>query len=320
MEKEAIDFLVIGAQKSGTTSLFKYMQEHPSLYLPAQKEINFFADEDKYSKGAEWYINTYFSGADDRKLWGEVSPHYMAYRCSPARIHRTFPEAKLVAILRNPVDRAYSNYNHVVRKGAETRAFHEVIADQSKTRFHLPETTSGDLWKHYVIGFGLYGQALKQYLHYFDREQIFLLFQEDLLSDPQNVIVRLFDFLGADSSYEPKHLDKKYHKGGVKRFVGLEQRILRHRALKKLIKSLLVSESNLASARFWFEQFNIKPVEYEGISPEERRFLTETYMEDVQLLKHLFSLNTPWPEFEGPQECVEYSKLSRIEDNSGVNW
>jgi len=108
--KRNVDFLVIGAQKSGTTSLFKYLQRHPELYLPPSKEINFFVNASKFPRGLDWYIETYFRGADEDKLWGEVCPSYIGYTSAPANIYANCPDVKLVAILRNPIDRAYSHY------------------------------------------------------------------------------------------------------------------------------------------------------------------------------------------------------------------
>ncbi len=299
MLKENIDFLVIGAQKSGTTSLFKYLQHHPELYLPPQKEVNFFVNANKFPRGIEWYIQTYFSGADEDKLWGEVCPAYMGYSAAPAHIHAVCPNAKLVAILRNPIDRAYSHYRMVVRRGTESRPFRRVIEERLSSHVEVPQTkvVSADD-SPFLLEFSLYGKSLERYLRYFEREQLLVLFQEDLAAHPEKLLKELFSFLGVDHTYRPANLGRKYHMGGDKRLPWLDEWLRGRKLLKKVIRKTLVSKRNIETARFWFSQANIKPVRSEGPSLEDRRFLREALEDDVALLKGLFSVDTPWPEFE----------------------
>jgi hypothetical protein len=276
------------------------MEGHPQLYLPPQKEINFFANEDRFRKGLGWYIETYFEGADESKLWGEISPHYMGYGCAPGRIFEAFPHARLIALLRNPIDRSYSHYRMATRREEEGRAFREVIVDQSLAASGLPKTETGDDSK-YVLGFSRYGLVLESYLRYFGREQMLVLFQEDLLSQPEEKLREVFSFLRVDESYVPSNLGKRYHVGGVKRFGALERWIENRRILKRVVKTT-VGSKNVEAARFWFQQMNVKPVEDEGPSEADRQLVREELYEDVALLKHLFGLKTPWPEFERPLE------------------
>ena len=299
MAKELIDFLVIGAQKSGTTSLFKYIQHHSSLYLPPQKEVEFFVNDAVYSKGVDWYLDVHFSDVDERKLRGEVCPAYMGYRSAPARIHAEFPEIKLIAILRNPVDRAYSHYRMAVRRGTETRPFREVIEAQKNEGIVAPETKStGQDDSPFVLSFSLYGKTLDRYLKYFEREQILILFQEDLDSNPRESVARLFSFLGVDDSYEPDNLGREYHVGGIKRFPRLGKWIMQQEMLKSVGKKVLRSESNIQAARFWFEQFDIKPVKDQGPSGEDRDSLKRVFETDVELLERCLLLDVPWTEFK----------------------
>lgn len=295
-----IDFLVIGAQKSGTTTLFKYMHHHPQLYLPAQKETNFFAIEDGPSKGLPWYLQTYFAGADERKRWGEVCPSYMGYSVAPERIHAMCPDAKLVAILRNPVDRAYSHYRMAVRRGMESRTFRQTVEDLRGRHGGPPETK---VWDDapFVLEFSRYGRSLERYLRHFHREQMLILFQEDLASRPEALLATLLSFLEVDAGYKPPNLGREYHVGGEERLPWLDDWVRRRRILKRVVKGALGSQANVQAARFWFKQFNIKPVRDVGPSPEDRELLREVLGEDVALLKRLFSLQPPWPEFEGAE-------------------
>lgn len=296
--KKTIDFLVIGAQKSGTTTLFKYMQQHPQLHLPAQKETHFFVSEDGPSKGLPWYLQTYFAGADERKRWGEVCPSYLGYSVAPERIHAMCPDARLVAILRNPVDRAYSHYRMAVRRETESRTFRQAVENLRDRQGGSPKTK---IWDDapFVLEFSRYGRSLERYLRYFDQEQMLILFQEDLISHPEAVLARLLTFLEVDARHRPSNLGREYHVGGEKRVPWLDDWVRRRTILKRVAKRALGSKANLQAARFWFKQLNIKPVRNEGPSPEDRELLREILGEDVALLKRLFSLQPPWPEFEG---------------------
>ncbi|PLS85638.1 MAG: hypothetical protein CYG60_11550 [Actinobacteria bacterium] len=302
MAKKNVDFLVIGAQKSGTTSLFKYLQQHPSLYLPAQKEVDFFSNDERYAKGVHWYIRTYFSGADDLKMWGEASPQYMSYGCAPPRIHAAFPEARLIAILRNPIDRVYSHYRMLVRRGIETRPFSEMVAERGWVT-EVPEIATGDR-SQYIVSFGMYGKILERYLQHFAREQILILFQEDLSSDPQQVVARLFSFLGVDNGYVPRNLGQRYHESGRERLPGLNEWIRRRTLLKRTAKALFRKQRHREAVNFWVEQLNTRPVRGGGVSPADREVLREIFEKDVALLKRLLSIRPPWPEFEEPEGHV----------------
>lgn len=294
--KNVVDFLVIGAQKSGTTSLFKYMENHPSLYLPPQKEVNFFVSPKRSPLDIDWYLQTHFSGVAEDRLWGEVSPSYMSYSAAPGNIYNWCPDVKLVAILRNPIDRTYSHYRMTVRRGTESRTFRRAVEELSRDRARVPETKVPDD-SPFLLEFGRYWETLSNYLRYFDREQILILFQEDLDSRPEEVLVRLFSFLGVDDGYRPPNLGKSYHVSGGKRFFGLGGWLRQRKTLKRAAKRILVSKRSLDAARFWFEQINIKPVKDEGPTPGERRLLQQIFEEDVASLEHNFRIKTPWPEF-----------------------
>ena len=105
------NFIIAGAEKSGTSSLLFYMSEHEDIFTPAKKEIHFFDDGDNFNEGIDWY-KQWFTGWSGEKAIGECTPIYMYFPECAQRIHDVYPEMKLIFILRNPVDRAYSNYWH----------------------------------------------------------------------------------------------------------------------------------------------------------------------------------------------------------------
>jgi Sulfotransferase family len=131
-----LDFLVIGAQRSGTTSLWRHLASHPQVHIPPSKEAPFFSHDRPFARGLAWYLGEFFADADPRRRWGTVSPHYMMG--SPdadvpevaRRIHATVPQARLIAILRDPIERAQSHHRMVVHRGRETRGFEEAALQQ----------------------------------------------------------------------------------------------------------------------------------------------------------------------------------------------
>ena len=128
------DFLVIGAQKAGTTSLFSLLSKHPNTYLPPGKEVRFFSSDLLYAKGAEWYFRENFRAAKPTDVTGEVSPQYMCHDKVPGRIKELLPNIKFIVILRHPLKRAFSHYQMSVRRGQENRDFVEAFAHSLSDR------------------------------------------------------------------------------------------------------------------------------------------------------------------------------------------
>ena len=125
------DFIVIGAAKSGTTSLYEMICRHPRVLPAARKEINYFDDPRMHERGALWYRRHFPTALEKRlpraKLTGEATPSYFPHPAAPARAARAVPRAKLILALRNPVDRAYSHYNMRLRRGRESMTFEDAL-------------------------------------------------------------------------------------------------------------------------------------------------------------------------------------------------
>ena len=127
----APSFLVIGAQRSGSTALYRHLAAHPAILPPLRKEVHYF--DFQYAKGRAWYL-AHFPGIQERitgnyrAITFEASPYYMLHPLAPERIMAFNPDMKLIAILRDPVDRALSHYHHEARRGVETLTFEEAIA------------------------------------------------------------------------------------------------------------------------------------------------------------------------------------------------
>lgn len=218
------DFLIIGAQKSGTTSLHRYLTRHPQVRESTLKEVHFFDGgledgKDAHALGEAWY-RAHFPLASEmapgEKAF-EASPAYLFHPLAAARIAALVPEARLVAILRNPTDRAISHYFHNVRPnrgGLEPLPVAEAMAaEEARLAPLLARGAYGDrAFRAYSYkARGRYLEQLERYWAAFGRERLLVLRAEDLFEDPAGLMGRLFDFLGLDpargpSSFEPVHV------------------------------------------------------------------------------------------------------------------
>lgn len=180
------NFLIIGAMKSGTTTLYELLKGHPEIFMPETKEVGFFVPDGNWGRGIEWY-ESHFRSAQGAKAIGEASTHYTKhprYPKAPERIASVLPTARLVYIMRDPVQRTLSHYWHMVRSGGERRGMRAAVRDDS----------------HYVATSRYYYQ-IQRYLACFKRGQILLLLLEDLEAAPLTVLRAIYEFLGVDPSY-----------------------------------------------------------------------------------------------------------------------
>jgi hypothetical protein len=201
--------LIIGAQRCGTTSLFYYLAGHPQVATPRTKEIHFF--DLQYERGLDWYVE-HFAGTTAepdkrvaRVVRGEASPYYIFHPHAVSRIRKDLPDVKLIALLRNPVDRAYSHYWHQVRLGNEHLPFEAAIANEPKRLAgemqkveDAPSYKSDVLVRHSYLMRGIYADQLPRLFRHFPRSQVEILKSEDLFADPQGVFAHVTDFLGLE--------------------------------------------------------------------------------------------------------------------------
>ncbi|MEQ8752500.1 MAG: sulfotransferase [Coleofasciculus sp. G1-WW12-02] len=175
MQTKHLDFIIIGAMKAGTTSLFKYLQPHPEIYMIPEKETSFFSSDYYFKKRWENFANEVFQGAPLDKMWGKASPSYMPDPRVPQRIYEIMPNVKLIALLRNPIDRAFSHYKHLLRQKRERRSFEEIVSEQlTEKSLDYTRALPGLLAVNSsYISMGEYGRILQSYL----MESIYVLIQ-----------------------------------------------------------------------------------------------------------------------------------------------
>ena len=204
------NFIIIGAQKSGTTSLENYIAQHPQVIPAIKKETHFWYRD--FDKGINWYLAHFPPIPKSEKfITGEATPNYLENYQSAERIYNVFPEVKLLVILRNPVDRTFSQYNHWIRLNWEDRSFETAINSELEILNKNPEKPQGD--KNYwqqpgnYIGRGIYVEFINKWLAVFPRQQILILKGEYLYQKPVETMKQVFEFLGL-----PEHQLPEYRK------------------------------------------------------------------------------------------------------------
>lgn len=228
--KSTLDFIVIGAQKAGTTSLFRYLREHPEIALPDGKEWPCFSHDRVYERGWGDYMatlvrNGYRGDADPHKAWGTVTPQYMVggvyqrssgeaadsydERTVPARMHEHLPAVRLVAILRDPVGRAISHHRMAVARGQDRRSFDEVAAELLRPEALVRSRRYPDENSGYVT-WGEYGRILEGYLQVFPRQQLLVVFTNELEHAPAQVLRRVHRFIGVSVDFEPANIGERF--------------------------------------------------------------------------------------------------------------
>jgi hypothetical protein len=206
------NFLVIGAARSGTTSLYNYLQQHPEIYMSPIKEPQFFAYEKNWKKWSgpidkdqlKTFINNFgdyknlFDGVKNEKAIGEASTKYLYSTTAPKRIKKTIPNIKLIAILRNPVDRGFSNFLRMKIISRESLDdYYEAVQEEVKRI----KNNYGWMWHNAKRG--LYYEQLKNYYDIFDKKNIRIYLFEEFIKSPQKILKDIFIFLGVDETFKP---------------------------------------------------------------------------------------------------------------------
>jgi len=222
MNNKSFSFLA-GCQKTGSTWLYKCFQEHPEVYVPEKDAIHYFTIN--YYKGKEWY-KQWFGGIKNEKVICDPTPSYIREPLAAERIYEFNPKAKLIFTLRNPIERSFSHYWHQKRKKSVSFNFTDTLTYNGVGNIDLY-----DIW----IRSSFYYDQLLPYFNIFPRDQLKVLFFEDLKSNPKDFLVEVLTFLDVDVSFEPSVLHKK---------INSAPQISNNTSVKKRIKNLLYNEES----------------------------------------------------------------------------
>jgi hypothetical protein len=281
------NFLIIGAAKAGTTALCDYLKQHPQIFISYIREPHFFAfqkEEINFRGPGDRKIHQHtitdfaeyqrsFKGSAGKVAIGEGSTTYLYSPQAPARIQATLPEVKLIAVLRNPVDRAYSSYLHLVRDGQEplTDFAQALQAEATRIQEHwMP------LWHYQQRGF--YYQQLHRYYDLFRQEQIKIYLYEDLIQDPEGLLKDLFGFLEVDDTFAPDVFAKP-NISGIPKNQLLHWFLTQPNPIKTLLRPLVPSQVR--------QNIHLSNLEKPQLSPETRQKMLEVYREDILQLQTL---------------------------------
>jgi hypothetical protein len=241
------NLIIIGAQKCGTSALHQYLGLHPDIFMSEEKELNFFLEDKNWPRGREWYESNFTVPA---KIHGEASPDYTKYpkvQGVAARMHSLVPDAKLIYMVRHPIDRIVSQYIHDRGSGVETRS----LSDALRGNGTVPMDSTRFIHR------SSYFMQLQQFLPYYPKDRVLVLTQEDLLRNREETLRAAFRFLGVNETFQSEAFSTLVHESAGKtarnrfgralsmgRERGLLRRMppgLRSRA-EKLVKSLTLSK------------------------------------------------------------------------------
>lgn len=276
-------FIILGAGKSGTTSLRSYLKQHPDIFMAPRGEPSFFAHEGQQPAFAgpgddRWRFVTdiraytaLFAGAESYRAAGEVSPRYLFYEQACERIKYYVPEARLVAILRHPVDRAYSHFLMNRNRDCEPEPdFRTAIAREDD------RMRRGWSWDWSYVGAGRYYEQLLRYYQRFPEEQIKIFLYEDLKYYPEDFFRELFAFLGVDPSFRPETARK--HRSSASPRIDSVHALLHEPSLLKAITKRLLPPAIRQKIKWTVSSWNaVRP---DPVSPSLKQELFMQYFAD----------------------------------------
>lgn len=284
------NFLILGAAKAGTTALYSYMQQHPAIFMSPVKETNFFALEgqpldfcgpgDPINKWSITDLADYERMFDDvgtATAVGEASPLYLYSPRAPERIRHYVPDAKLIAILRDPVDRAYASFLFMQRE------LREPLDDFAAALAAEPERKAAK-WEHtwYYRELGFYAQQLQRYVDCFPAEQIKVVFYQDFRADATAVLADIFRFLNVDDQFVPD-MRLQPNKSGVPQNRTLQRLLKGRNPVKMAVKPFIPQRLR----RQWQNDLRNRNLVKPQLDPAVRRDLIAQFRPDIEALQTL---------------------------------
>ncbi|TLD42416.1 MAG: Sulfotransferase [Candidatus Jettenia ecosi] len=303
------NFIIVGAAKSGTTSLYNYLDEHPDVYMSPIKEPNHFSSDiepEKFNKAFKKHerekridLDEYLNGNMDNKLWGdyvqkweqyrklfknvkhekaigEVSNSYLFSQVAAKNIIEKLPQVKIIMMLRNPMERAFSHYLANMRDGKTIKNFREEV----ESNYTLETREWGK--KYLYIELGMYYQQVKRYLDVFPRENIKIYFYDDYKKDLMLLVKDLFRFIGVNPNITID-FSKKYNESKIPKNKYFNFIISKSGIKKSAIKLFPLEYREKIKSIFFTNEKKPK------LSVEDKKFLLGIYREDIKNLSHVMN-------------------------------
>jgi hypothetical protein len=286
------NLFIVGAAKAGTTSLHDYLDQHPDAYMSPVKEPHFFSGIQPAPELAPFFpsirdeesYRSLFSAAADEKIVGEASTSYLAYPRTAAAIKRVSPDARILIMLRDPVERAYSHYWNDVREGFEHRSFGDAVKDE------LQNGNRGWGVSSMYVDCGVYADPVEAYLVEF-RQNVLVLFFEEFIADTRAELARTLAFLEIDPSVASR-IDLTIQNPFVLPRSRMSARVMGSRHARRVARRAVPGPVRTRARRLMLKRAPKPPLE-----PEVRRLLEEVYRPDMERLPEVLSRRLPWPEY-----------------------
>lgn len=305
------DFIIIGAAKAGTTSLYEYLVRHPSLCMSNPKEPEFFAREDVYARGQHWYESLFAQARPDQRV-GEASTLYTRSPDAvhvPDRMKRMLPDVKLIYMLRNPVQRAYSYYVQLVKNrqnasgsAPPARTFEEFLFPEqypsraSRERFFAPFDSHIPDEPETLLGGGRYADMISLYARHFDQRNMLILLFDDFVQRPEWLLRQVFDFLDVED-HAKECIDAVPGAANVtsSHFLGLRHRVIGERlgsapllqSVKRVVpKSIRRGVVGMLAASGVGERVESR-LEPKGMERETKSYLIDYYEPQVRSVEQI---------------------------------
>jgi hypothetical protein len=327
-----IGFLVIGAAKAGTTSLFEYMRLHPQLHMPPEKEVYFFNIDRNFARGLDWYRETVTRDAPAGAVCGEATAEYLSgipyvegaedrdrapadaaaadlrtiEETIPRRIAQALPDVRLICVLRDPVERAHSHHRMMALGGVDSRSFETAVEELMEPEALARSRVARTRLNGYVVN-GEYARLLGGYLRVFPREQLKAIFSDDLQERPAETLADLFDFIGVDPEFVPDNVGTRYREAAVRQripglnLVTFQTGLARRDVARKLWRALPDRPRNAIDRAYNVVNYRVEmwnalrgEASDDDIPPAVRERLESHYRADSEALAELLGREAPW--------------------------
>ena len=290
------DFIILGAARAGTTALHSYLRQSPQIFMPEGKEPNFFAYEGARlavrGPGADFINNSItdldvylklFEPAPPGAILGEASPLYLYEPAAPGNIHRRIPGARLVVILRNPIEQAFSHFLYAKRMSVEPLAsFTEALGREDERARAGWQPLFG------YSRFARFGEQLERYLALFPREQILIRTYDEFRATPETLIAAILAHVGADPTFRPD-MSLRPNEGGVPKSAVWQKFLMRPNPITGLTR-LMLPERTRRAIRDRLAARNLRRAR-DRLAPEARMILSERLSDDIARLGTLTGLD-----------------------------
>jgi hypothetical protein len=308
------NFFIVGAQKAGTTSLYFYLKNVPQVYMSPLKEPFYFAPHAVHNSASDIirdkkeYLRL-FEKASGHIAIGEASPIYLWDPDAPKLIHQTVPHARIIIILRDPIERAYSIYLQRVRYGGVKSSFYDELMRDYKSQEKLYGKSQ------LYVEFGMYYEQVKRYFDIFGREQVKVIVFEEFVQRPEQTVNEVLAFLGV--KYTVTEIREQHNPYSVPRtplsrwifalFRWLRARNVRFYKLLMLLPDSVLQSLPLPSGKSsgFAAKILFKRIEKPKMEPEAFKFLQEIYHDDVLRLESLLGRSLPWPSIKSSSNMIK---------------